>query len=174
MLSAGHASSRLFHPLRRDAHLRRHRRADRTSASLSRGRTRQRNESHAAGNPMSSRHRHGRQTPRLRRQRRIEDQGLAIENGGRGKIVKGFCDGVSNESHEFANQTIANDGESHGFPSFVSMPLFFTRPAHFYCLFLLIAVNNPPKNRAAITIAAKLSAFALSSCAEYFFVGVGV
>ncbi len=44
---------------------------------------RQRNKSHAAGHSLPSRHRHGWKTPRLRRQRRIENQGVVAEDGKR-------------------------------------------------------------------------------------------
>ena len=74
-------------PYCRDSHLRRDCRADRTSASLSCHGTRQRNESDAVGHSLSSRHWHGRQTSRLRRQRRIEDQSVAVEDG-KGKLSR--------------------------------------------------------------------------------------
>jgi len=68
-------------------HVDQDRSGDPPSARLSRRGARQRHQSHADRHPLSPPDRRGRQAPRLRRPRRVEDQGVAAEDGRGGHRV---------------------------------------------------------------------------------------
>ena len=77
-------------PLRADPHLRRHSLRDRQSKGRARCGPRQCHQSHAAGHPLPSRYRRGRQADRLRRRAGLAYEGMVVKIGGGGSYLIEF------------------------------------------------------------------------------------